>query len=155
MRVDRQFRTEGVRKTGGFTLAEVLISIVIAGTAVTGIVGGYHVVVQRAEWSSASAAAQLQAMRRLELVRAARWNPACPSYPTNANDLVMENFPEVEWPLDVPQTGTTVLTATNRVTIADISVNPPLRMIQVECVWSLPSRGTYTNTIISYRAPDQ
>ena len=151
----RYLRTEGVRRTSAFTLAEVLISIVIAGAAVTGIVGGYHLVIQRAEWSSASSAAQLQAMRRLELVRAARWDPACPSYPTNANELVMENFPEVEWPLDVPQTGTTLLMATNRVTIIDISTNPPLRMIQAECIWSLPSRGTYTNTIISYRAPDQ
>jgi len=150
----RHFRTTGVRRTSGFTLAEVLISIVVAGAAVTGIVGGYHVVVQRAEWSSASSAAQLQAMRRLELVRAARWDPACPSYPTNANDLVEENFPEVEWALDVPQTGTTPQMATNRVWITDFN-NPPLKLIQVECVWSLPSRGTYTNTVISYRAPEQ
>ena len=156
MRMGRHFRTTGVRETSGFTLAEVLISIVVAGAAVAGIVGGYHVVVQRAEWSSASSAAQLQAMRRLELVRAARWDPACPSYPTNANDLVEENFPEVEWALDVPQTGTTLLTATNRVTIVDVPGSAvPLRMIQVDCVWSLPSRGTYTNTVISYRAPEQ
>jgi prepilin-type N-terminal cleavage/methylation domain-containing protein len=156
MRAGRHHRSKGARQTAGFTLAEVMISIVIAGAAVAGIVGGYHLVVQRAEWSSASTAAQLQAMRRLELVRSARWDPACPSYPTNANDLVPENFPEVEWALDVPQSGTTLLMATNRVMITDVPGSPvPLRLIQVDCVWSLPSRGPYTNTLISYRAPDQ
>ncbi len=140
---------------GGFTLAEVMISIVVAGAAVAGMVGGYHLVVQRAEWSSAFTAAQLQAMRRLELVRAARWDPTDPSYPTNANELVVENFPDVVWPLDVPQSGNTVLWATNRVMITDVPGSPvPLRMVQVDCVWSLPSRGVYTNTVLSYRAPD-
>jgi Tfp pilus assembly protein PilV len=155
MRALRNYRTSGVRRAVGFTLAEVLISIVIAGAAVAGIVAGYHVVVQRVEWSSASAAAQLQAVGRLELVRSARWDPACPSYPTNANDLVESNFPPLVLPLDVPQTGTTLQVATNWVTIQDVSTNPPLRMIQVDCVWASPAGGSFTNSVVSYRAPDQ
>jgi prepilin-type N-terminal cleavage/methylation domain-containing protein len=155
MRAGHHFRTRGVRRISGFTLAEVMISIVIAGAAVTGIVGGYHLVVQRAEWSSASTAAQLQAMRQLELVRAARWDPSS----NNVNELDQGNFLNIPpRPLDVPQTGTTLLMATNHVTITDVPGSPVdlhLQMIQVDCVWSLPSRGPYTNTIISYRAPDQ
>ncbi len=85
MRGGPRSRPVGGRCVGGFTLAEVLISIVVAGAAVAGIVAGYHVVAQRAEWSSAFTAAQLQAMRRLELVRAARWDPTDPAFPTNAN----------------------------------------------------------------------
>ena len=145
------FRAPGMQRSAGFTLAEVLISIVIAGAAVAGIVMGYHVVVQRAEWSSAATAAQLQAMRQLELVRAARWR--WPPSTNGVDDLGVTNFADVV-PLDVPQTGTTILTATNWVTIEDVSTNPPLRMIQVDCVWSLPDRGPYTNTVVSYRASD-
>ena len=152
MRAGRHLWTHGVRQTGGFTLAEVMISIVIAGTAVAGIIGGYHLVVQRAEWSSASTAAQLQAMRQLELVRAARWAPSS----TNANELDQTNFLNIPpRPLDVPQTRTNLM-ATNYVTITTNVPGSlvPLMLIKVECVWSLPSRGPYTNTLISYRAPD-
>jgi type II secretory pathway pseudopilin PulG len=156
MKPGLHLKTLRVRGPVGFTLVEVLISIVIAGAAVAGIVGGYHVVVQRAEWASASTAAHLHAVRRLELVRSARWDPACSSYPTNANDLVATNFPPLVWPLDVPQSGTTVLVATNWVRIEDVPGSTvPLRIIEVECVWSLPDRGPFTNTVVSYRAPDQ
>ena len=155
MKVGRHDRIESVRHAVGFTLAEVLISIVIAGAAVTGIVGGYHLAVQRAEWSAASTAAQLQALRRLELLRSAGWRWESPPSTNGVDELVEANFPEVEWPLDVPQSSMALMMATNRVRIEDVPGSlVPLRMIQVECVWSLPSRGPYTNTIISYRAPD-
>lgn len=151
-----------IRKTGseharlGFTLAEVLISIVIAGVAVSGIWAGYLLVAQRAEWSTASSAAQIQALRRMEQVRAARWDPFDPGYPTNANELVTSGFADVTEPLDVPQTGVNQLMGTTSVIITDLSTNAPyLRMIQVDCVWSLPSRGPFTNTVITYRSADQ
>jgi len=155
VRVKRMARGRG--EQSGFTLAEVLISITIAGAAVTAIWSGYLLVAQRAEWSTASSAAQSQAFRRMEQVRAARWDPFDPSYPTNSNELTTANFPAVEWPLDVPQSGTNLLTGTNSVTITDLSTTAPyLKMIRVDCVWWLPSRGAlFTNTVTTYRTADQ
>jgi len=154
----------GRGEQSGFTLAEVLISITIAGVAVASIWAGYLLVAQRAEWSTASSAAQSQAIRRMEQVRAARWDPFDPSYPTNnpsypteSNELVTDNFPDVEWPLDIPQSGTNLLTGTNYVTITDLSTTALyLKMIRVDCVWWLPSRGAlFTNTVTTYRTADQ
>jgi prepilin-type N-terminal cleavage/methylation domain-containing protein len=144
-------------RQSGFTLAEVLISIIIAGVAVSGIWTGYLLVAQRAEWSTASSAAQTQALRRMEQVRAARWDPFDPSYPsTNADQLVASNFPDLPEPLDVLQTSGNPLMGTTQVAITDLSTNAPyLRMIQVDCVWSLPTRGPFTNTVITYRTADQ
>ena len=45
--------------------------------------------------------------------------------------------------------------ATNYTTVSDISVDPPLRMIQVDCVWRFMGGRLFTNTVITYRAPDQ
>jgi type II secretory pathway pseudopilin PulG len=150
----RQAGRRGQRS--GFTLAEALISMAIAGTAVAAIWAGYLLVSQRTEWSAASMAAQAQALRRMEQVRAARWDPFDPTYPTNANELVTGNFTNVSWPLDIPQTGTNLLIGTTGVSITDLSTNAPyLKMIQVDCVWSLPTRGPFTNTVITYRTADQ
>jgi prepilin-type N-terminal cleavage/methylation domain-containing protein len=156
MNVRPRWQRRGGQDRPGFTLAEVLISITLAGVAVTAIYMGYLLVAQRAEWCTAASAAQAQALRRMEQVRAAHWDPFDPAYPTNANELVAANFPDVEWVLDVPQTGTSVLMGTNRVTITDLSASAPyLKMIQVDCSWSLPRRGPFTNTVITYRTADQ
>jgi len=45
--------------------------------------------------------------------------------------------------------------ATNFTTITSVSANPPLKLIRVDCVWSFMKHGIFTNTLVSYRAPDQ
>jgi hypothetical protein len=57
--------------------------------------------------------------------------------------------------LDLPMQGNNITYATNRVSITTISTKPPLRQIKVECTWSFMNRRVYTNSIVTYRAPDQ
>ena len=124
----------------------------IAAVAIGGVVYGYVMSAQRAEWSAYSLAAQSLAMQRLEQTRASKWDPtANPS----VDQLVESNFPVVVDILDIPVSGTNVVYATNRTTITTVSTTPPLKMIRVECSWSFQDRRVHTNQLMTYRAPDQ
>lgn len=136
----------------GFTLAEVVISLAIAALGIGGIIWGYILTAQRAEWSTCSAAAQSMAMRRLEQTRAAKWDPL--GNPP-VDELVSGNFTNLIAALDLPLAGANTVYATNVVTINLVNADPPLKLVRVDCVWSVLSRGPFTNTITTYRAPDQ
>ena len=128
------------------------MSLAVAAIGMSGIISGYVVAARRAEWSSCSAAAQAMAMERLEQTRAAKWDPdAFPS----VDELVSSNFPVVVQPLDIPVVGTNTVLATTTTSIASVSVAPPVRMVRISCVCSLKARGPFTNSMISYRSPDQ
>lgn len=128
------------------------MSLAVAAIGISGIVGGYIVAARRAEWSACAAAAQSMALEHLELTRAAKWDPlASPA----VDELVSSNFPVLIQPLDIPVTKTNVILATNTTTISTLTTDPLLRMVRVDCVWSLPTRGPFTNSITSYRSPDQ
>lgn len=137
---------------GAFTLIEALVSMLILGIMVTGVVAGFMQCHKTAEWSAYSLAAQSLAMQPIEQARAAKWDP---TKATAVDQLVSSNFPERMLLLDVPISGTNMVYATNRVTIRTISDEPPLREISVECTWSFPNRGTFTNSVLTFRAPDQ
>lgn len=70
------------------------------------------------------------------------------------DELNNVNFPTDFSVLDVPMTGSNVVYATNYTTITTISTAPPLRMINVETVWRFINGRSYTNSIVTYRAPD-
>ena len=89
---------------------------------------------------------------RVEQIRAAKWDPI--SYPP-VDQVVAVNFPEVVKPLDVPLTDTNNPTAAIRTTVSLVSSDPPLKSIQVDCIWSYWDRGPFTNTIVTLRSPDQ
>lgn len=124
----------------------------ILGIMITGIVSGFTQSHRAAEWSSASLAAQSLAMQPIEQSRAAKWDPrkAKP-----VDDLVSSNFPTRFHILDIPVAGTNIVYATNQVWIRMVSEDPPLKEIYVECTWNFSNRGIFTNSIITYRAPDQ
>ncbi|HMP84828.1 MAG TPA: hypothetical protein PKA41_19215, partial [Verrucomicrobiota bacterium] len=65
------------------------------------------------------------------------------------------NFPVSIDIMDIPISGTNITFATSTVTISNLSVNPPLKLIRVETVWPFPGGGRFTNSVITYRAPDQ
>jgi hypothetical protein len=63
----------------------------------------------------------------------------------------------VNYAMDVPATGAP-FSAINIISITCVptSSGAPLRMIRSDCVWIFPSTGiTFTNTMVTYRAPDQ
>ncbi len=133
---------------GGFTIAEVVISVAIAAISIGAIISGYVISANRAEWTLCSSAAQLMVMNHLEQTKTARWdsftNELDPISPFSTNE-----------PLDIPITGTGVVDATNTVTITDTGSSPPSRLVRVDCVWSLMSRGPFTNTAFTLRFQEQ
>jgi len=124
----------------------------ITAVALSGIIYGYISSAQRAEWSAYSLAAHSFAMQRLEQTRAAKWDPQ--AWP-QVDELVATNFPDQVNILDIPVQLTNAVYATNFTLIRDVSTSPALKSIRVECVWRFMERGLFTNTIVTYRAPDQ
>ena len=144
------------KRTSGFTLAEVVISISLLAVVVQGVVVGYVGSAQRAEWNAHSLAAQSLAMQAAEQARAAKWDPqAWPQNvgPGQADELGLTNFTQIDT-LDIPTHGKAI-TATTYVKVTTVSENPPLRQIRADCVWKFLNRGSFTNTVTMLRAPDQ
>ena len=143
-----------LRSQRAFTLAEVAVAMSITVMSMAGVIAGYIFATRQAECSAFSLAAQALATQRLEQTRAAQWEPR-QSPPLD--ELVTNNFPTVPTNrLDMPISGTNITYATNFTTITDLQpvVGYPLKMIRVDCVWSFRQRA-YTNTIVTYRAPDR
>jgi type II secretory pathway pseudopilin PulG len=145
-------RYSGVRRKGGFTLVEVVVSVGMVVLLGGGILTGYIQSARFADWQAHSLAAQSLAMQRLEQTRAAKWDRR--AYPA-IDQLVSSNFPAAATALDLPVAANHPSYATNFTTITDVTVNPPLRMIQVACVWRFGNGRLFTNSIATYRAPDQ
>lgn len=143
----------------GFSLIEVVVAVIIGTFLVVGIANGYSQSARRAEWSAYSLAAQSLAMQRMELARSAKWdNLAYDPTPgrTNSDKLIQVNFPVAVDVLDIPIAGTNITYATSTTTITpDVGGNPLLRMVKVQTIWPFLNGRRYTNTIVTYRAPDQ
>lgn len=138
------------RNASGFTLTEVMVSLVLSVLAFHGILKAYAFTTARSEWSAHSLAAQSLALQHVEAMRCAKWDPR--AWPA-VDEAGVTNFTSIEV-LDVPSSGAPTL-ATNQVSVTTVSANPPLRQIRVDCIWAFPPRGTFTNTIITLRASDQ
>ncbi len=135
-----------------FTLAEVLVSLLLLGLGMGGILSLYSQAAVRSDWSAYSLAAQFRAVGGIEQCRAAKFDPrGAPP----VDQLVSSNFPVKVDILDVGTSLGKTTYATNTTTIVTLSTNPPLKMIEVDCTWSHPQRGLFTNTVITYRAADQ
>ena len=143
-------------RESGFTLTEVVMSLAVAALAFGGVIYGYALTTDQAEWSSYSLAAHSLAMQGIEQARAAKWDPQ--AWPP-VDELGTTNFSQV-LTLDVPVAGGNATLATNFISITTVSTYPPLRQLRTDCVWSLSyrrdsNRGPFTNTVITLRAADQ
>ena len=140
------------RGQGGFTLEEVVTAMALTALCFVGTVQGYILASSRAEWAGCSIAAQSAACQRMEQVRSAKWDVA--GYPA-VDELTATNFPTVVHTLDMPLTATNVVSASVSTTITSVTIDPPLRMIQVDCVWTNHSSKVFTNSVVSYRSANQ
>lgn len=144
----------------GFTLPEVLISLVILATVIGGMIEGYVQADRMAEFSAMSLAAQSTASQGVEQALAAKWDTstgATASGPGTDDELGNTNWVLYgsNYVLDIPVSGATT-PVTNYIYITQIQSNPPLRQIRSDAVWTFGLTGkTYTNTVITLRAPDQ
>ncbi|HZO84389.1 MAG TPA: hypothetical protein VFC26_04200 [Verrucomicrobiae bacterium] len=141
-----------LQRLRGITLSEVVISIAVSTLSVAAVVSSSVLSARSADWISHSTAADAAAGARMEQTRAAKWDSAAAPM---IDELTAGNFPLEVVPLQVPIVGNARLYGTNRVTITAVSDVPPLKMVQVECVWSYPERGPFTNSVVMYRSPDQ
>lgn len=138
-------------KPAAISLVEVLVAMAITGIGVFAAVTGFANASKQAESSAYVLAAQCQALERLEQVRAAKWDPNADPV---VDQMVATNFPVLIKVLDIPRKDLKVY-ATNITTITTISVSPPLRMMRVDCIWPWINKKVYTNSVMTYRGPDQ
>ena len=134
------------------TLVEVLVAFMISGLGVAGIVSGYVFANTSAEKFAFSMAANAQASQYLEQMRSAQWDVSI--YPA-IDQLTVSNFPTKVVILETAGSSAQTNYATNYVQISTVSTDPPLRRIRVDCVWGFRGPKLYTNTIESFRAPNQ
>ena len=145
-------RTVGLGANSAFTLIEVVISLAILGLGLGGILTLYVRSAQRADWSGYSVSAQMMALGGLEQCRAAKYDPHG-SPPTDA--LVSTNFPSRVDILDPGTANGTTSYGTNTTTILTISTNPALKLVRLDCTWTYPGRGVFTNNVFTYRSANQ
>jgi len=136
----------------GLTLVEVVIALGISALAVAGIVGGYLFSIASAQKSALSLAAGAKAIERVEETRSAIWSIS--SFPP-IDQLVATNFPDEVVILDQNAAGNGITYGTNLTQISQISVDPPLRRIHVDCVWNFKGIQLLTNSMETCRAPDR
>src|SRR6476646_6206324 len=116
-----------VRKTAaGFTLIEVVMSIVVLALVFQGVFMGYAASTQRTEWNARALAAQSVAAQGAEQARAARWDPEKwprTTGPGGSDELGVTNYVRTEI-LDIPANGKgNAIMATNYVSVTDVSTN--------------------------------
>jgi type II secretory pathway pseudopilin PulG len=159
-------QTRRSRKFAGFSLIELLVAFGVFGAITGGVIFGYIQSNRMAEWSAISLAAQSYASQGAEQARAADWRPR--DYPASTGFGSMDELPPTNYIncgpnyiLDIPIKGDPSASdfaffVTNYVSVTTVSINPPLRQIRSDAVWTFYLTGQkYTNTVILLRAPDQ
>ena len=110
-----------------------------------------------------SLAAQSYASQGAEQARAADWRPRdwpVTNGPGTMDELSPTNYSFVDI-MDVPIKGSPTNSdfafwVTNKVSVTTYSVNPTIRQIRCDCVWTFPLTGqVQSNTVIIIRSGDQ
>jgi hypothetical protein len=167
------------RKTGGFTLIEVVMALVITTLVFGTMIQTYNLLCKRALWSGYSLAAQAVNSQQIEQFRGAFWNPGGSTGPAGPTNEIYTNlykntngfmgsqynsglglvtgYTTNYLPLPVPS-GNTVIVITNYVSNGLITASgaTALMWVSVDTVWPFVAEGTnkfYTNRMVTYFAP--
>ena len=141
-----------LRPQAGMTLIEVVVALAITSLAIAAIINGYNFCTNSAQKAEFYLAANAKAMERVEETRSAMWDTV--QFPI-LDEVVSTNFPIKNVTLELSGSGGTIVPATVQTTISQISVNPPLKRIRVDCIWEYRGVQLITNTIETCRAPNQ
>lgn len=165
----------GGRREAGLTFWDVLISMVIVALVFGSIINGYLAGAKKAQWSGYSLAAQSLTLHAVEQARSATWDGNLNVQITNMTlqNKTFTNTSANTWRMtgyttnimDIPWQAGNYVVATNYITIQTLFANGitnpwvQLQMVTVNTVWPFNGWGNfsvqyYTNTIISYIAPD-
>lgn len=153
----------------GFTLAEVVVSLAIAALLFGGVLKAYIQFAQQSEWSGYSLAAQALATQQIEQACSAVWdfslnknqltNLTLLASSYNAGTRTLSGYATNV--LDLPQSGTNIVVATNFVTVKLLNLsgfaNAQVQMVRVDTVWPFETyrgRRYFTNTTATYFGPD-
>jgi type II secretory pathway pseudopilin PulG len=162
MRIDLQNRRLGTPQpfqtqarpsgaAGAFTLVEVVVSVALISVLVSGMLGAYVQSAVRADWAACSLSAEMMAISGMEQCRAAKYDPRG-APPTD--NLVSTNFNSRFAILDTGSSST-ITYGTNFTSVSTVDTNALVKMLRVDCVWAYPRRGLFTNTVVTYRGPNQ
>jgi len=152
MKIERRTGTARNQRAGqaAFTLIEVTFAAAIAAMVLAGMFQGYNLSGRRTQFSACNLAANAVAMRQLEQVVAADWEP------TYGVTTLLTLSGTQTGNLCLPSAQGNVVNCTNITTVNQISTIPPYAMIEVQCIWTFPNYGgTYTNTVAVLRAPNE
>jgi Tfp pilus assembly protein PilV len=146
-----------VRKSAAaFTLMEVVISVLILAMVLSGLIYGYAQINRNAEWTAQSLVGQSYASDYVEQARGAQWNSQLSAGGPGTSDpmLVPTNYTR----MDTNYTASgqkQVITTT--VSVTSLSTNNIfIRQIRADSSWVFPLTGrSFTNTVVTQRAPDQ
>ena len=137
-----------------FTIIEVLVAAAVGGLMIAGMVQGYELASRRTEYAAYSLAAQAQAINQMESAMTASLRPDA-----GVDQVITSNFSNDLDYLCMPVSETNLVSCTNYTTITTISTNPTLKMIQVDCVWSIftfaatNTQHVFTNSVVTIHAP--
>lgn len=153
MRISKLIPQTSIHNQSGFTLLEALVSTVLSGFAITGLIVGYATMAQRAEYAVYSTSAMAICQQGIEMSRAAKWDT---SSSPEIDELVTGNFPSYSVVMDLNMDATVEVRGTNIFEIVKVSQNPPIKKVKVDTIWSMDGGTTlFTNTMVVLRAPDQ
>ncbi len=143
------------KRSHAFTIIEVLVAFAVGGLMIAGMVQGYQLAARRTEYAAYSQAAQAQALKQMELAMTASLRPD-----SGVDQLVTANFPTNLDYLCMPVSETNLISCTNVIKITTLAGVPTLKMIQVDCVWTINTfastntRHLFTNTVVTIHGPN-